>query len=184
LLSLSSGILTLLTIFALVLALAAGAGVLVLLSKLRQVKASYARLLAGGPEGEDILAAVDRHLAAVERMQTTSELVGREVAGLRQRVSTLVQTVGFQRYDAFDDVGGQMSFSAALLNEAGDGVVITSINSRSETRSYAKPVEAGLSTHNLSEEERIAIAKALGGDLSIDLTDRAATGGNSRVALA
>jgi hypothetical protein len=90
--------------------------------------------------------------------------MGREIATIRQRVSGLVQSVGFARYDAFDDVGGKLSYSAAFLNEAGDGIVLTGINSRSETRSYAKRVEGGRSSPQMSDEERTAIALALGLD--------------------
>jgi hypothetical protein len=56
-----------------------------------------------------------------------------------------------------------MSFSVALLDDAGDGLVITSINGRSETRTYAKGVKGGQSEANLSPEEQQAIAFALGG---------------------
>ena len=72
-----------------------------------------------------------------------------------------VQRVGLIRYDAFDDMGGHLSFSTALLDANGDGVVITSINGRQDTRCYAKPVEGWTSKHNLSEEEEMAIQQAL-----------------------
>jgi hypothetical protein len=150
-----------------VVAVLALAGVLGLAVALARVRRSYARLLAGGRSREDILAAVDRHLAAVERLARTTDGLGREVAELRQRTSTLVRTVGLTRYDAFDDVGGRLSYSAAFLDEAGDGVVLSSINSRSETRSYAKLVEGGRSPHNLSAEEQAAIDLALGKDLPV-----------------
>jgi hypothetical protein len=57
-------------------------------------------------------------------------------------------------------MGGRMSFSAALLDDAGDGLVLTSINGRSETRTYAKGVRAGASDHTMSPEEQQAIAYA------------------------
>ena len=76
--------------------------------------------------------------------------------------ASLVGTVGLTRYDAFDDAGGQLSYSAAFLDEAGDGVVLSTLNGRAETRSYAKPVRGGRSEHHLSEEERAAIAMAMG----------------------
>ncbi|HXP14688.1 MAG TPA: DUF4446 family protein, partial [Actinomycetes bacterium] len=66
------------------------------------------------------------------------------------------------RYDAFPDAAGQLSYSAAFLDEAGDGVVLSTINGRSEARSYAKPVRGGRSDHSLSDEERTAIAMAMG----------------------
>lgn len=73
-----------------------------------------------------------------------------------------VRRVGLLRYDAFEDVGGRLSFSCALLDEHGSGVVLTSINGRQETRVYAKPVSNGASSHNLSMEEEEAIRRALG----------------------
>jgi hypothetical protein len=69
--------------------------------------------------------------------------------------------VGLLRYDAFEDVGGRLSFSCALLDEHGNGVVLTSINGRQETRVYAKPVTAGTSSYNLSSEEGEAIRQAM-----------------------
>jgi uncharacterized protein YlxW (UPF0749 family) len=72
-----------------------------------------------------------------------------------------VQRIGLVRYDAFDDMGGHLSFSAALLDGQGNGLVITSINGRQDTRCYAKPVEGWTSSHNLSEEEELAIQRAL-----------------------
>jgi Protein of unknown function (DUF4446) len=154
--------LTLLVYLALGASLALGVAVAVLAARLRAVRRTYATLLAGGDGGEDLLAAVARQVEATERLRGKLNLVGRETAQLRQRVSNLVGTVGLTRYDAFPEVGGQLSWSAAFLDEAGDGVVLSTINGRSETRSYAKPVRGGRSEHNLSDEERAAIAMAMG----------------------
>jgi uncharacterized protein YlxW (UPF0749 family) len=89
----------------------------------------------------------------------------RQLAGEQQRQTelmlTALQRIGLIRYDAFEDMGGHLSFSAALLDANGDGVVVTSINGRQDTRCYAKPVEGWNSTHNLSEEEEAAIRQAL-----------------------
>jgi Protein of unknown function (DUF4446) len=154
--------LTLLVYLALAACLALGVAVAVLAARLRAVRRTYSSLLAGGDGGEDLLAAVARQVEATERLRGKLNLVGRETAQLRQRVSNLVGTVGLTRYDAFPEVGGQLSYSAAFLDEAGDGVVLSTINGRSETRSYAKPVRGGRSEHSLSDEERAAIAMAMG----------------------
>lgn len=71
--------------------------------------------------------------------------------------------VGVVRYDAFDEVGGRMSFSAALLDDAGRGVVLTAIHGRAETRSYLKqvPVTAESGQRELSPEESEAVAQAM-----------------------
>jgi hypothetical protein len=71
-----------------------------------------------------------------------------------------VRHVGLVRYDAFEDVGGRLSFSCAMLDDLGNGVVMTSINGRQDTRVYAKPIVEGRSQYNLSIEEEEAIRKA------------------------
>jgi Protein of unknown function (DUF4446) len=71
------------------------------------------------------------------------------------------------RYDALNEMSGQLSFSLALLNAMGDGVVLSSINGRAETRTYAKPVVAGQGQAELSPEEAQAVQSArLGTGLS------------------
>jgi Protein of unknown function (DUF4446) len=81
-----------------------------------------------------------------------------------------VRDVGIVRYDALREMSGQMSFSLALLNSAGDGVVVSSINGRTETRTYAKTVKAGHGVQELSHEENAAIRSARMG-LGLDLPD-------------
>jgi hypothetical protein len=68
--------------------------------------------------------------------------------------------VAVVRYDAFGDMGGALSFSAALFDDNGDGLVISSINGRSETRTYAKSLVGLKSDHTLSPEEQEAIETA------------------------
>jgi Protein of unknown function (DUF4446) len=72
-----------------------------------------------------------------------------------------VQHVALLRFDAFEDVGGRLSFSCAMLDDHGTGVVLTSINGRQETRVYAKPVTHRTSSYNLSSEETEAIRLAM-----------------------
>ena len=71
-----------------------------------------------------------------------------------------LRRVAVVRYDAFPDVGGRLSFSVALLTEAGDGLVLSAIHSRSDTRSYVKKVTAGAGESALSPEELTAVAEA------------------------
>jgi hypothetical protein len=130
--------------------------------RLSRIRRAHRRLLDSAPS-DDLLAVVSRQLGETEQLQRELRLIGRDTARLGERVSAAVRTVGFTRYDAFPDVGGQLSFSAAFLDEAGDGVVLSIINGRSDSRSYAKAVKRGHSDHQLSEEEQAAIAMAMGG---------------------
>ena len=71
-----------------------------------------------------------------------------------------LRDVAIVRYDALNEGAGQLSFSLALLNAAGDGVVLSSINGRAETRTYAKPIVAGQGEQELSPEEAQAVRTA------------------------
>jgi Protein of unknown function (DUF4446) len=68
-----------------------------------------------------------------------------------------LRDIAVVRYDALNEMSGQLSFSLALLNAKGDGVVLSSINGRAETRTYAKPVLGGRGDQELSPEEAQAV---------------------------
>jgi uncharacterized protein YjiS (DUF1127 family) len=71
-----------------------------------------------------------------------------------------LRDIGIIRYDALNEMSGQMSFSFALLNATGDGVVVSSINGREQARTYAKTVREGKGVQELSPEEREAVSSA------------------------
>jgi hypothetical protein len=112
---------------------------------------------AGDPRVLDRLASVERDLGgAGSRLE---HLVGR-VDRLGDQTAHCLQRVGLVRYDAFRELGGHLSFSMALLDAKGDGVVLSVLNDREGARAYAKPLAGGRSTFTLSEEEQRAIAGA------------------------
>ena len=114
-------------------------------------------MIAGDDAVGSLLSKIDQLEQAVRALHATD---------LRQQaqIEGSVRRVGVLRYDAFDDVGGRLSFSCAVLDEHATGVVLTSINGRQETRVYAKPVTAGQSSYNLSREEEEAIRQAMHAD--------------------
>ncbi len=99
-------------------------------------------------------------IARLERAVRSLAATDRRQEGLIQGA---VRHIGLVRYDAFEDVGGRLSFSCALLDDQGTGVVMTSINGRHDTRVYAKPIHEGQSSYNLSIEEEEAIRQAQAG---------------------
>jgi hypothetical protein len=80
-----------------------------------------------------------------------------EVQALRVEVSEALRHLAVVRYDAFGDMGGHLSWSMALLDDGGDGVVLTSIHGRSEARTYAKNVASWKCDQALSPEEEEAV---------------------------
>ena len=83
-----------------------------------------------------------------------------EVAALRAEAARALRHVAVVRYDAFTDTGGQLSWSLALLDDSGSGVVLTAIQGRQESRTYAKNVASWASETQLSPEEEDAIRHA------------------------
>ena len=83
-----------------------------------------------------------------------------EVAALKAESAQSMRHVAVVRYDAFTDTGGQLSWSMALLDDSGSGVVLTSIQGRNDSRSYAKNVAGWSSETQLSPEEEDAISHA------------------------
>jgi hypothetical protein len=83
-----------------------------------------------------------------------------EVQALRVEAAEALRHLAVVRYDAFGDMGGRLSWSLALLDEAGNGVVLTSIHGRSEARTYAKNIAAWSCDQQLSPEEEEAVTAA------------------------
>ena len=133
------------------------AGTLVV--RLTRLRKAYDTLVAGDRDAT-FVDAVRRQHREVQGLREDVEVVRDDLAAARADLADALRHVAVVRYDAFGDMGGRLSFSAALLDDAGDGLVLTSINGRSETRTYAKGVKGGASDHSLSPEELQAIAYA------------------------
>lgn len=80
---------------------------------------------------------------------------------LEDKASKSIQQVGFMRYNAFDDIGSDLSFSLALLDDSSNGVVISNIYGRDESNAYAKPISRGSSNYALSTEEKETVSMAM-----------------------
>ncbi|MFF0338961.1 DUF4446 family protein [Kribbella sp. NPDC004875] len=83
--------------------------------------------------------------------------LSKELDATRGELKETLQHLAVVRYDAFGDTGGKLSWSMAILDNNGDGVILTSINSRADARTYAKEVRSFTSESKLSPEEQEAI---------------------------
>lgn len=120
-------------------------------------------LLAADDEAPSFVSAVSRQAEQVYALRGEVDDLSALLSQTRVELSDAVRHVSVVRYDAFGDMGGRLSFSAALLDDGGDGLVLTSIHGRSETRSYMKGIKAGQSDAPLSPEELQAVAYAVKG---------------------
>jgi hypothetical protein len=83
--------------------------------------------------------------------------LNKELAATRGELKETLQHLAVVRYDAFGETGGKLSWSMAILDNNGDGVVLTSINSRADARTYAKEIKTFTSESKLSPEEEEAL---------------------------
>ncbi|NLV15604.1 MAG: DUF4446 family protein [Syntrophomonadaceae bacterium] len=127
--------------------------------KLSKLLSYYTGLMESYQEGnlESIL----------QQVTTRQSYLDQQVFDLEQRIKhdekrmmDHISRVGIVRYKAFREMGGDLSFSVALLNDYGTGLVLTGIHGSRETRVYSKEVEGFASSHPLSQEEKQAINQA------------------------
>ena len=128
------------------------------LTELRRLAGEHEDLIGGG--GGAASERLQRLESGLATAQTTLERVSGRLDELEALAASDVSCVGFVRYNAFEDTGSDLSYALALLNRAGDGVVINSIYSRTDTRTYGQSVKSFKPAANASEEELRAIELA------------------------
>ncbi|HLY68061.1 MAG TPA: DUF4446 family protein [Chloroflexota bacterium] len=152
------------TEFSFVVAALAAAGVALLWLVVLQVRTSrmlrrYQQLVGGASAGnlEEVMA---MHVGRINEHERRLSGVTRDIQMLDSTLQTAIQRVGLVRFNPFDETGGDQSFAIALLDQQGNGLVLSSLHNRSETRVYAKPIEDGRSSYTLSDEEEQALTQA------------------------
>jgi len=113
----------------------------------------------GGTLHDRLVGSADQAVRAGERMNEIEAMH----AVIDRRSQRSLQHIGLVRFNPFDDTGSDQSFAIALLDDQRDGIVISSLHGRANTRVFAKPVADGGSPHNLSDEESQAIRIAVEG---------------------
>ncbi|MGB9607144.1 MAG: DUF4446 family protein [bacterium] len=134
---------------------------IIVLSKIKNTN----RLLSWLSEGErigDVRALLQRQRDFIAEVEENFKLIEKKLEELEVKQLNNIQKVGFLRFDAFKDIGGELSFSLALLNGKNEGIVVSSLHGREGSRVYAKTVKDGTSSFPLSDEEKEAIKRALG----------------------
>jgi hypothetical protein len=100
-------------------------------------------------------------LKYIDSLEKRVENLTQALDSLKKETKLAVQKVGLKRFNPFSEIGGDQSFTIALLDGNNDGVIITSIYSNDGNRVYAKSIEKGESKYVLSEEEKEVIEKAI-----------------------
>ena len=119
------------------------------------------RRLIGDAEGTGFDEVLDRQLRRLDEIAGRVDALNKLHHDLENLTQRSIQKVGVVRFNPFADTGGDQSFAIALLDAEGNGLVLSSLHGRTDTRIFAKQVQSGRSRHQLSDEEQDAIRRAL-----------------------
>lgn len=134
--------------------------VIVMLVKHARLKKRLAKFTVGrnGSSLEkDIFALIDE----TNQLKTVTDRQKKEIRDLYKRLESTFQKIGLVKYDAFQQMGGKLSFSLALLDENNNGFILNSVHSTEGCYSYTKEINAGVSALTLGKEEEEALRVAM-----------------------
>lgn len=119
----------------------------------------YKRLMRGS-DNKNLEAMLYTHLDTIQGSLTRLKDLELNLSTIISRLDGCLQRIGTIRYNAFDQMGGDQSFSIALLDELGNGFVLTGLYGRNASTTFAKPIHLKQSKYPLSAEESQAIQRA------------------------
>ena len=120
------------------------------------------RIFLKGAKVRDVEEVVTEQTRIIKEIKKDIKKLSQWNADLQEICDISITKVGVVRFNPFKDTGGDQSFAIALLDSNNNGLVLSSLYTREGTRVYTKPIEAGISSYNLSDEEKKAIEKAIG----------------------
>lgn len=131
------------------------------LIKQNKIKKNYSKLLKKLGNGNNIEEILKRYIEKVEDVDNKINEIDEQISIINNNLSKSIKKVGIVRYNAFKNMGSDLSFTLALLDDNNDGIVLNGIYSRELSNIYAKPIKHGESEYTLSEEEKQAIQRAI-----------------------
>ncbi|NLY77111.1 MAG: DUF4446 family protein [Tissierellia bacterium] len=135
--------------------------------KVSKLRKRYKKLVRGKND-VDIEEVLLKYGEEIDQLKNQGAEFNKSLIDLNDRLSSAIQKVGFIRYNAFEDMGYDLSFSIALLDDQLNGFVITSIYNKDQSICYAKPIKNGKSIYPLTVEEMQSIDRAIKGNMLIE----------------
>lgn len=138
---------------------------LVALGRVRAARRDHQVLMPDGTNSGSLVAGQAAMRRALERLHDGLDAARGETTRVSNRADEALRTAvryqGLVRFDAYGDVSGNQSWSLALLDADRTGTIITQLNGRQDTRTYAIGLRAGVPDRELSDEERAAVTNAM-----------------------
>lgn len=134
--------------------------VIVLFNSVSKVEKRYRKLMRG-INNKNLEELINTYLDKVDSSLLIAEEAREISSAMKAQLGKCIQKFAVTRYKAFEDVGSDLSFSIALLDDKNDGIILTGIYARYESTTYAKPIDKGISRYDLSEEEEKVLKEAI-----------------------
>lgn len=134
--------------------------VIVLFNSVSKVEKRYRKLMRG-INNKNLEELINTYLDKVDSSLLIAEEAREISSAMKAQLGKCIQKFAVIRYKAFEDVGSDLSFSIALLDDKNDGIILTGIYARYESTTYAKPIDKGISRYDLSEEEEKVLKEAI-----------------------
>lgn len=134
--------------------------VLISLKAIGRLENKYRKFMRGS-DSKNIEEIINGYMDKIDIVEKESKELKDICKDLGVKTKSCVQKVSLIRYRAFEDVGSDLSFSVALLDQLNNGFILTGIFGRSESTTYAKPIDLGISRYELSQEENQVLQEAI-----------------------
>lgn len=134
---------------------------IVLLVKYTKIKKRYEKFMSG-KNASSLENDIQGVFEDMKLLKTNTDRDKKDIRILYKNLEKTFQKLGIVKYDAFNQMGGQLSFSLALLDENNDGFIINSVHSSEGCYSYTKEIKGGTSAISLGAEEERALSIAMG----------------------
>lgn len=134
--------------------------VLLFIFRIKNLEDKYYSFIAKFDGNRSIEEVMNNYMKMVNNVNEDNKIIKANTLNIERQLNMCVQNIGLVRYNAFDDVGSELSFAIAMLDNEDNGFVINSIYGRTSSNVYAKTIENGTSKVTLSDEEIKAVNKA------------------------
>ena len=128
--------------------------------KLGNVKKKYNAFMEG-KDAKTLEDTILKRFSEIDELKIRQELQDKDIQLLKENILKTYQKIGLVKYDAFNEMGGQLSFSLAMLDKRNNGFLLNTVHNREGSYTYAKEIFDGKSAIDLSEEEKEALNKAI-----------------------
>ncbi len=130
------------------------------LVKIGKLKKKYKSFMEG-KDAKSLEETIISRFRQMDDLKVNQELQNKDIQVLKANILKTYQKFGLVKYDAFNEMGGQLSFSLALLDKKNNGFLLNTVHNREGSYTYVKEIFDGKSEINLSEEEEKALNNAI-----------------------